>query len=1268
MAEKFNAQSSELDASPGTVAVANQTVEGVFAGQSLHYTAYVVQKKNTLATVAALFKTTAGNLISLNLQTADVFPAGSALYLFGADTNYLLQAGDTFSIVTSSYNISIDELGARNAGASLLAMNQSADKQFLAIPDAVQLPSAPKTPYYSSYLAKGGGETIGDIIGKYAGWNIAGVVALNQYLPGLFASHELPGTNVTPKLTDTIVTLAQTLNITPQAFVQQFQGQADILRPRALLLCPPLQTSAGATLTTMAQIYNLASPLAVAQANSALLRLLQTPQTLSYTYTAPDGTAIQKDYSIGANNTLATVVAQFNLLFSGLTTLTLDDMVDQNPAIVLAPNQIILAPPSPAMLPPLAVTLLDGYPDPIFPLTVNLQMLRNQQWVDPDFKNDTSVFFNSASVTASPLAAGAAPLSLSQFATNFENAFGGFKLGTGEAEGEGASSKPRLWVVNLDSKRGGIKFSADASKVKFFALEPLWNQLWRADKVTIPTYTSGQALEFDQVQDFQNVDLDSWLSTLLGAVDLVLSPQYSVPAFGLSTLAQSLLSEILEAKEDLAKGLRGLVNSLLSGATGDLDDAQEALYQQALTALSSVYSTNVIVQFPFTVTSTYTNASTAPLLSGKAVIKPYVSDGTVTNSTLVSHQLAAGDTFVSIANRFGITVIELVTANKDVANVFQPASSVTVLVNGKPVAVTADNGDTLSKITEKIYGGAADLEQLAVALWTVDLTGGKGDCGYTLCTTPPLGEQPTVLEYLELLPVASFSTAKLPLSQGESAVTFLLAVKNPEQRRMAFFDLDYAVNKLEYNVQLPPVPMASGVASNYAESSWLTFINPLDAVNFGQLQVPIPLRAFPSLPVLSQQSAVPSDPGSSDLVKAKQWNYEFVLNNQVAAQDSMELGAFFNITGSQAPVPPIQQGPSKKANQGLYQALAQFMAVQAAVMSDLTLLTSDPADSAVIAALQALHDLVKNVTTAWFAPAPAFKGAQEEPGESHWYALDTIINEQVDNQFQYLMLTNDLGNPLWPKINGNQYALQIGDEALYDYTEPISSPLDLRFAIDDLDAIQRQNGWSGALVVRNQNLLGVATVQTNPDFVYQTLLTLFSNKITPYLLIDAYAPLSPGAGNDPVSQLARALAAFFTVLFNLDTDPPKNSFQIRAQARYAFSLVTATAEVARHPGLGMVDEKSIMTSIPLVLNPLATFDPAKDADPTKPTSFVSQFATATISGAQGAGVAGSNGGTLVPGVYLFDFSVYSSLPTGTGTTALSKPILDIRNRYWEGPQ
>jgi hypothetical protein len=243
----------------------------------------------------------------------------------------------------------------------------------------------------------------------------------------------------------------------------------------------------------------------------------------------------------------------------------------------------------------------------------------------------------------------------------------------------------------------------------------------------------------------------------------------------------------------------------------------------------------------------------------------------------------------------------------------------------------------------------------------------------------------------------------------------------------------------------------------------------------------------------------------------------------------------------------------------------------------------------------------------------------------------------------------------------------MGPEALYAYNEPISVPLDLHFGFNDLDAIGRQNGWSGVQVIRNQNLLGNPDAQTNRAFVYQTPLTLFSNKITPCLLIDALAPLSSGIGADPVTQLAQALSVFFTVLFNLDTQPPANSFQIKAQCRYAFILVPATASVSGHTAQALEDDQSIITSLPLVLNPLYLFNPATDANPTDPNSFVSQLAQAALANAETAGVVASDGTTLVSGMYLFDFSVYSSLPSA-GATAPSKPILDIRNRYWESPQ
>jgi hypothetical protein len=92
------------------------------------------------------------------------------------------------------------------------------------------------------------------------------------------------------------------------------------------------------------------------------------------------------------------------------------------------------------------------------------------------------------------------------------------------------------------------------------------------------------------------------------------------------------------------------------------------------------------------------------------------------------------------------------------------------------------------------------------------------------------------------------------------------------------------------------------------------------------------------------------------------------------------------------------------------------------------------------------------------------------------------------------------------------------------------------------------------------------------------------------------------------------------------------------------------------------DDQSLITSIPLVLNPLATFNTATDANPANPQSFVSLLAQAAVAGAA------ATGASNITGVYLFEVSVYSSLQAPGGQDVLpSKPILDVRNRYWLPP-
>ena len=295
-----------------------------------------------------------------------------------------------------------------------------------------------------------------------------------------------------------------------------------------------------------------------------------------------------------------------------------------------------------------------------------------------------------------------------------------------------------------------------------------------------------------------------------------------------------------------------------------------------------------------------------------------------------------------------------------------------------------------------------------------------------------------------------------------------------------------------------------------------------------------------------------------------------------------------------------------------------------------------------------------------------FKLTQTKNSPEHLVLADpagTIINDQTSNQYQYLTLASAEEEPSWPLIDEAKPALALTQEALYGYTEPISQALALDFKFTDLNTIQHQNGWSGLTVIRNQNLLGSTAEdqQTNPLFVYQTPLTLFANKITPLLSLDTLAPLTPNpAQGTPLAQLTQALADFFSALF--DGAPAGTVFQIRTGCQYAFA-VTATDATTKAQLQALQDANALTTNLPLLLVPVAAFNPASDANPQNPESFVAQLAQATLANAATVGVADKDGMPLVAGLYLFEVSAYSSLGTGSGTVA-SQPMLDINNRYW----
>ena len=90
----------------------------------------------------------------------------------------------------------------------------------------------------------------------------------------------------------------------------------------------------------------------------------------------------------------------------------------------------------------------------------------------------------------------------------------------------------------------------------------------------------------------------------------------------------------------------------------------------------------------------------------------------------------------------------------------------------------------------------------------------------------------------------------------------------------------------------------------YEASSWLNFIDPPAplALTTGEssiaIEIPIPLRAYPTAPTLLNQAFVPTPIGAdqtANLKDAKQWAFRFFYAHVHAAQDRIDAVVRFNV-------------------------------------------------------------------------------------------------------------------------------------------------------------------------------------------------------------------------------------------------------------------------------------------------------------------------------------------------------------------------------------
>jgi len=698
---------------------ANQSLAGLFATNAqLVVPDYVVQRGDTLASILAANTTFALADIAARNQTAPagIFPAGTPLYL-GATTEQAL-SGASLAEIAQANAISIDQLAAANVTTPF------AVGAVLAIPGALAFDAALTADQWVTYRAPLAGITLAGIA---TNWNSsAGAVATaNASTPALFLPNvkiAYPGKPVTTQAGDTFASLA----LRAGAAVDVFAADPSVsalggLIAGGALFAMPLPVAGNRTLAQLASDCNVCvDDLAVA--NSALVGLVQPSAKFTV-----GGVTI----AAGQNDTLQTLVYRFltNPQKSVITSVAQLAEANQTAAV--------LNPASPFLVPPLDAVFDDAIalphvPAPIFPIRVEVAIARNSDLIDPEFGGVADVA--GALSPVAPFTATGSGSSLAPFAQQFESTFAsvGLKLATGPQTAGSTGSSRSLWAVSA-AKNGVIGATVEAARPLYYALAPLSTKLESRSNVPIPTYDPATGVldtAHTTQQTFQAVDLDVWLTQLLEAIDVVLSPDYAVNGFLANPRA---FEAIVTAKGQIASYLSGLVTPILAApapqpTAAQLAAAREALYQSMLVTLGSAVTTDALVQFGVSVTSPWSQPYTtggADTFAQPAAyygVDPAAVAAALANETdilrtgaLVAYAsspytIAATDTLATIATHYNVTVGQLASglSVQDGGGLFAPNTT----LGASATAYTPTSADTVQSAATWL-GVTAD--ELAVA-------------------------------------------------------------------------------------------------------------------------------------------------------------------------------------------------------------------------------------------------------------------------------------------------------------------------------------------------------------------------------------------------------------------------------------------------------------------------------------------------------------------------------------------------------------------------
>jgi hypothetical protein len=402
---------------------------------------------------------------------------------------------------------------------------------------------------------------------------------------------------------------------------------------------------------------------------------------------------------------------------------------------------------------------------------------------------------------------------------------------------------------------------------------------------------------------------------------------------------------------------------------------------------------------------------------------------------------------------------------------------------------------------------------------------------------------------------ASLGTAKLTLEDAPSNsgyLTFLVSVAEPGLSTSVKLSPTWDARFVEHLLEEDP-------EYGYRPSEWLRVARQLEhdplAFELGKLEVPVPSRHYPPLPVLEGQSAAQSPEAGKQASLAEYlfWDYGAKLELPgLEAQDMLCLEVDYN-RPLEAPNLKVMEVPS------LPEALASFTVAWPALRPHLQSLSEKAGDELTTTAIERFWEQAKTVTRAWALkfglpdPWPGGHLASPQPPmqppaeRTDLYTLDFGDAFGAEKITVYARAP-EAGSPggesiLWPRVNGEeplagtvepcsppQSSCAVEAEsgqwskAEYKFAPPQAGPAKLELEWQKLDVLGLQTACSGCWRTRNAEL--VARRTTNEAFVYRTPKVEFPNPVVPTIVTPKIGPLEPGA--TAALTLAAALAPLAT--------------------------------------------------------------------------------------------------------------------------------------------